>query len=129
MHHRQFCNKNNFQILDFTNCVYQGVNYCHGGSDLLSSHSSVDQSDFCLSFVFTFQDLKDGYLGMAFTASSKHGKQFLDVFTNFHWLRLIKEHNLRSFSKVNWRFVSYYTMCLEVQSKAACCCCTYVHKK
>lgn len=64
------------KILDFSNCVHQGVDYCKASPDeLLSLHSSVNQNEFCLSFIFTYRDLKDGFLGMAWTASSKQADE------------------------------------------------------
>ena len=68
-----------FQILDGSNCVFDGADYCDGSTqnmlahEFLLMHSKRNHDKFCLSYVFTKNNYEDGSLGLAWTASSRRG--------------------------------------------------------
>jgi len=79
------------KILDFSNCNHKGINYCVVQiGDLLSLHSSVNHEDFCLSYVFTYRDLGEGFIGKAWKASSNNGKfQTFFLLKGWSWKKIL----------------------------------------
>ena len=69
-----------FQILS-DNCDDENF-VCSYPSDIsahefLALHSKINHNDYCLSYIFTNQDFRDGSLGLAYTANALRGKTVL----------------------------------------------------
>ena len=68
------------KILNFAKgCDSTDQHYCSTSTnlhDLLVGHSRINHNDVCLSYVFTYQYLSDSTLGLAWTGSTRNGKNF-----------------------------------------------------
>ena len=49
-----------------------------------SAHSQQNHHDVCLSYIFTYQQLSDSTLGLAWTANVNKGKDLFNL-TTFYW--------------------------------------------
>ena len=49
-----------------------------------SAHSQQNHNDVCLSYIFTYQQLSDSTLGLAWTANVNKGKDLFNL-TTFYW--------------------------------------------
>ena len=70
-----------FQILDHTEaCSKLDEPYCtHSANlhELLTAHSQQNHNDVCLSYVFTYQQLSDSTLGLAWSGNAHKGTYFI----------------------------------------------------
>ena len=53
-----------------------------------SAHSQQNHNDVCLSYIFTYQQLSDSTLGLAWTANVNKGKDLFNL-TTFYWFLLM----------------------------------------
>ena len=49
-----------------------------------SAHSQQNHNEVCLSYIFTYQQLSDSTLGLAWTANVNKGKDLFNL-TTFYW--------------------------------------------